>query len=335
MTNRVLLDDFSDNRFTWPVAGAGGGGTFIVTETNQQLTIGGSWKSPTTKIADTCVWAFPVRSWEVQNGRTLEARVELVSLSPAATFAMVSLYHTWEQGYDFSLANGWVAIWKDDIPRVTCFYAEKVAIRTTNVVLILSLTPVGQNTILTGKVLDKMTGAVLYEKSVLDTPASDPSLSAQQLADLTGCRAWQDVGTDVAGAPWKDGVSPVLYVVQDTDGKKPPATATFAKFELRTYEVPQVSIERAVQLSFPATAGVNYTGCSQTAGLDSVRLRNLTEGTRLSLKTPPGRNGLNWAFGRRPRAERKLHAQRENACPVRNAAQYPSGCSGTEVELEH
>jgi hypothetical protein len=46
-----VVDDFADQRFTWPVSEARAGGTFIAVETNNQLTLGGRWKSATTKIA--------------------------------------------------------------------------------------------------------------------------------------------------------------------------------------------------------------------------------------------------------------------------------------------
>lgn len=91
----------------------------------------------------------------------------------------------------------------------------------------------------------------------MDTPASDPSLSAAEVAQITGGTVWQDVGSDPAGAPWKNGTSPDLFVFQDTDGTKLPAEATFDNLELRTHEVPQVGIERAVRLIWPAT-GLNY-----------------------------------------------------------------------------
>jgi hypothetical protein len=251
----LTLDNFDDNRFSCPVFGAGGGGTFIVSEANQQLTFGGRWTSATRNIADSCAWVFPVQAWAVKEGQTVEARADLISLSSAATFTMVSLYHTPMQGYDFALADGWIAIWKDNIPRATCLYLEKVAIKPTNLVLVLALTPVGENLIITGKALNKKSGVVLYQQSVVDTPGSDPSLSATELAQLTGCSVWQDVAADLAGAPWKDGGSPVLTVVQDTDGNKSSATATFDNFELRTYEVPEVSIERGVQLTWWNPAG--------------------------------------------------------------------------------
>jgi hypothetical protein len=48
-----------------------------------------------------------------------------------------------------------------------------------------------------------------------------------------------------------------LGVFQDTDGTKPPAEATFDNLEFRTYEVPQIALERAVRLTWPDT-GTSY-----------------------------------------------------------------------------
>ena len=62
-----------------------------------------------------------------------------------------------------------------------------------------------------------------------------------------------------SGKPETSGNTPWLAVFQYTDGTLPAAEATFDNFELRTYEVPQVGIERAVQLTWPAPAGMNYT----------------------------------------------------------------------------
>ena len=63
---------------------------------------------------------------------------------------------------------------------------------------------------------------------------------------------------DVPGNPPTSGGSVGLGLWQYTDGKQPTAEATFDNLELRTYEFPEVSIERAVRLSWPAPTGVNY-----------------------------------------------------------------------------
>lgn len=257
-----VLDDFAGNQFTWPYHGAGLG-TFTGIQANQQLTIRGYWPSiQTQNPADTSAYAWPGHAWAVPNGQTLEVRVDLVSLNAAATSAMLGLYHADGQGYGFAKASGWIGIWKQQQPSVTFFSAEKVATPNTNLVLSLALTPVDQNVVLTAKVLDKSNGgAVLYQRSIVDTPASDSSLTAADLAQIIGGEVWQGIVADSAGAPWTSGTSadgPVLFVTQDSYGTNAPAEATFGHLELGTYEVPPVSIERAVRLSWPAPGGVNY-----------------------------------------------------------------------------
>jgi hypothetical protein len=251
-----VVDNFYDNRFTWTGFGAGNG-TFTAIETNQQLTLRGTWHSPTATLTDWTAWANPNRPWAVQSGQTIEARVDLVSLSQTATSALLAIYHQDGQAYALGVGTNSIAIWKQYLPGNACLRLDQVSIKTTNVVLSLALTPVGQNVVVTARVLDKDNGAVLYQGSIVDTPASDPTLTQAQVAQLTGGRLWQDIRTDPSGAPWTNGTAPLLGVFQDTDGTKPPAEATFDNLEFRTYEVPQVALERAVRFSWPDT-GMSY-----------------------------------------------------------------------------
>ncbi len=237
---------------------AASGGTVTTSLVGGELTISGDFPVPTTNSTDSCAFDGVPYSWVAQPGQTLEARVDLVGMNSAASGVILSLFHSGGQGYGVSKSSDWVGFWKQKPPGDTCFWAEKVATKNQNVVLVLALTPAGQNLLLTGKVLDKDSGAVLYQKTIVDTPASDSSLSAVPLSQITGCRVWPDIVADPAGAPWLNGVALYLLVFQDTDGTKPPAEATFANLQLRTYEVPQLSIDGAVQLSWPASAGVNY-----------------------------------------------------------------------------
>lgn len=66
--------------------------------------------------------------------------------------------------------------------------------------------------------------------------------------------ALQGLRADPRGPCWINGDSPWLGVYQYTDGTLSPAEATFDNFELRTSEVPQVAVERAVRLTWPESA---------------------------------------------------------------------------------
>ncbi len=251
LNTRTLVDDFSDGQ-PWD-HGSAGLGKPINDESGGRYTLGGDWRGVSTwRLSDTTAWMTMFTAWNVPEGQTIETRVELAGMNDSATGVALTLYHATGQCYGLSKANDWVALWKQDAVLVA-FCCERVLTSNTNVVLSLALTPTGSSLALTGRVLDKQTGAVLYQRICVDTPAADASLSQAELATATGCRVWHDWGSDPPGTPWRSGTSACLFVFQDTDGSKLPATATFDNLELLHYEIPRVVITRAVQLSCPAT----------------------------------------------------------------------------------
>ena len=260
VTTITVIDNFDDSSPPGWSQGAGSG-TIDLIQANGQLTIRGEWPGiPTVTQGDTTAWASPERAWAVKQGQSLEARVDLVSLNGTAPGAALAIYHRVGVGYWMVKGRDYVGVGKENGPVFTCLSADRLTTRNTNEVLVLALTPAGPNVILTARVLDKSNGgAVLYERSIVDTPASDPSLDSAQIAAITGM-TFPDPVPDPSGAPWtsSDGGSPWLGVFQYTDGTLPAAEATFDNFELRTYEVPQVGIERAVRLTWPAPTGMNY-----------------------------------------------------------------------------
>jgi hypothetical protein len=66
------------------------------------------------------------------------------------------------------------------------------------------------------------------------------------------------LSADPREAPFTAGEAAVGIFQYNHDGRQPAAVATFDNLELRKYEVPPLGIERAVQLTWPAPAGVNY-----------------------------------------------------------------------------
>ena len=97
--------------------------------------------------------------------------------------------------------------------------------------------------------------AVLYERTFVDTPQADPALTSAEFEALSGMR--MRFVPDVKAPAYTFG-NVGLHLWQYTDGKQPAAEATFDNLELRTYEVPLVGIERAVRLSWPASAAIHY-----------------------------------------------------------------------------
>jgi hypothetical protein len=249
------VDNFDNNHFDPDVwwNNGGGAGTLRITETNQQLTIAGTWRTPTVNIGDYTAWVGGGRSWSVPAGQTLELRADLASLSPANTAsAALGLYNSGGLGFGLTKGSDWLCLWKEIGTTMVCCTAIQATTSDTNVVLVFAVTTVGSNVQLTGKVLDKV-GNIMSQLSWVDTPAKDPSLTASEMNNIAGGRIWQDVGPDAPGAPWKSGASVFLAVFQNSDGTTPLAEATFDNVELRTYEMPQLGIERAVRLSWPNT----------------------------------------------------------------------------------
>jgi hypothetical protein len=115
---------------------------------------------------------------------------------------------------------------------------------------------VNPNVVITVRVLDKDNQeAVLYQRSVVDTPKSDPTLTSAELLALSGMKL--DVFTD-GGPPFTYGDGIMLNAWQYTDGKQPAMAVTYDNLELRTSEIPPLAIDRAVRLAWPASATAKY-----------------------------------------------------------------------------
>jgi hypothetical protein len=139
----------------------------------------------------------------------------------------------------------------------TVFSHDQAVIKSTNVVLSLTLTRVDLNMVVTARVLDKDNGeAVLFQRTVVDTPKADPTLSSADLLAASGMKisVWPDSGPMVTSGNYI-----FLSAGQYTDGKQPEVDVTYGNLEVRTSEIPPVTIERAALFSWPASATINYT----------------------------------------------------------------------------
>ncbi len=158
-------------------------------------------------------------------------------------------------GYTLRFARQYVGISKW-LPSFASLRIDPVTLPDSNVVLALALTRVRTNLLITARVLEKGgQGAVLFERSLWDTPGVEPTLSSNQVYAATGlCYPWR---MDVAGLPWFSFDYVDLEIYQQNDGTLPEALAVFDNLELRTYDLPTISIQPAVRLSWPAT-GMNF-----------------------------------------------------------------------------
>jgi hypothetical protein len=234
VTTNVVLDNFDDNRFT---GGTSGSGTVI--ETNGQFIARGDFTVPTRSIMDSFFFGWPNTTWSVPDGMTLEWRADLVSLDENATnLAILAVGHV-HNTYGFHKGRDFSYVWKYSPANGTSvFSCERAAVRNTNVVLALALTPLPPNMLITARVLDKGDpNTVLYQSIVVDTPDSDRSLTVDQFQALTGMQ-WLDLVPDHMDAPFTSPFWVGLGVFQNTDGNQPVPTGTFDNLELWTSLIP-------------------------------------------------------------------------------------------------
>ena len=258
VNTREVIDNFDDNKLTgWNTWSSNGQGRLI--ETNGQFTVRGHWPGVHT-VSPYDSWAkgwMTTKTWAIADGQTLEWRVDLIRMSESTSIVKPDVSSGARNlGYSIAVGHDFVAIakWMPGFAVLSC---EQATIRKTNVVLSLTMTRAQTNLVLTARVLEPgEQGAVLFERSVVDTPEAEPTLATAEFETLTGMRLpWNK---DVKGMPLFSGDYLDLEIFQYNDGTKPEATAVFDNLELRRYEVPQVGIERAMRLTWPAPAGVNY-----------------------------------------------------------------------------
>ncbi|MBM3883074.1 MAG: hypothetical protein FJ387_25720 [Verrucomicrobia bacterium] len=229
-----------------------------------RLNVVGSFPNRTTTLFESYCWGLDFTPiWTVPKGMTREWRVNVVSLDENATHLIVANLAVGDPSagaYAFQQSRNFAYLWKwVQGPNVLAVLAgDRTPVQNTDVVLALALTRVDPNVVITARVLDKADpNTVLYQRTVVDTPNVDPTLTADQFQALTGWRL-ENVAPETAGPPLTQ-FEVALGLAQYTDGAQPPPKAVFDNLEMRTSEIPPVGIERAVRLSWPASATINYS----------------------------------------------------------------------------
>jgi hypothetical protein len=236
-----VIDNFDDNQITgWFTYGPG---QLALFETNQQLTVSGYWPGvPTTTWTSTYGWGWTSNEWSVGQGQTLEFRADLIEMNEHATAEELLIWSfRYDGDYACHLGRDFITIDKWPSDHIAIFSCEKIRIKQTNVILTLALTRSDPNLIVTARVLDKDNqNAVLYERSVLDTPQADPTLTSAEMLALTGMNL--PAGADVTGVPYDFGEAVGLAAWQYSDGTKLAAAVTYDNVEQSIYETTDVGI---------------------------------------------------------------------------------------------
>jgi hypothetical protein len=193
--------------------------------------------------------------------QTLELRADLVSANQNDAFGAIAL--NWAvpgagpgSGYMFSKDEDEIALVKfyNQGTAVAWFFSSNQPIANLNVTLVLSLTRHGSNVDITTRVLDKQNAnAVVFDHTVTDTPQADPVLPNRAVGGFLGM-------ADPPGDPWPLLGSPAYVELALTwfnsqHAPNPRAQVIFDNLEVWQYESPQLTIQKAIALSWPLSQG--------------------------------------------------------------------------------
>jgi len=248
----TVISDFNDGIADWD----SGPNKPQVTafEANGRLIIRGQLPATMGDLGNSIGGITWNRDRPIRDGETLETRVELIGTSRSDVIAGMdynatatsdlALYAMLKSADFIRLDKVLFSPTVPHIPlQVAVFINDHQAIKHTNVVLCLALTGIGPSVRITIKVLDMDNeNAVLYERSFLDTPAVDATVMDPLITNE---------GPD-PGPPITMGTYTYLYINQFTDGLQPVAEVTFDNFVYEYRNAVELTIERAVRLSWPA-----------------------------------------------------------------------------------
>lgn len=272
----LFRDDFSGPKLSgWQPSMS-----IAIAQSNQQFVATGtslaplSTNDPAATMGDG-FHAIPI-SGPLPDNQTLEARVDLVRVNQDGVQADL---HVWGDpeaaGYGvFKDANriGLLKFWNWASSGAWFFYDSAPPLKNENVTLILALTRRGSNLEINTRVLDKdNSNAVLYDRTVTDTPAADPALPS---GSVSGERSM----ADVPGIP-----PPVLSApravclgvgwLNTQSGPKPAAQVIYDNVEVWQYESPpsngaaQAGPLEQWTWRYPLPTGNNLLGVSYGSNL--------------------------------------------------------------------
>lgn len=243
-----VIDDFDGAQPRWSGENnPSGAATFQLVD--QQLLISADFKVATdpATLVNTFANVYYSTNLPVSQGQTLELRADLVSANQDNVFAFLGTMDA--RGGEYALVKDANEIgllkWSATEGFSAAFW-ESRSLLNQGVVLVLSLTPIGQSLLIESEVVRKSDQQVLYRKSVLDGPGSDWPVPTP------APHGWQVLTPD-AGAPYKDNLTVVwLAMVHQTDGQQGLAELRWDNLEYDTYPSPYLEIKGgATMLTWP------------------------------------------------------------------------------------
>lgn len=338
----VWSDDFDDNNpIGWTLTSLA-----HISEVNQQFMVYGYFgplqtNNPTGTHA-AGYHSIPT-SGPLPDNQTLELRADLLGTSEDDAWA--DLHFLWlpqGQGYILFKDQDEIALCKfyNGANALAWFFYESRALKNENVTLVLALARRGSNLEITTRVLDEdNANALLFERTVTDTPQADPVLP-------DGSMRVPRSAPDPAGTPWPIAALPgyVELSVTWVNTQSAPAgagAAVFDDLQVWQYESPQVAIQKA--RSSPGRSPRDRSSWEAPPG-SLVRGRPCPRpgagptppGTRCACwpRRPCSSSACVWGLKQRrgnpaPRASRRGIARRRRIAPRPLATSLPGRPGGT------
>lgn len=233
--------------------------------TSQQLHLRADWSGCRPATMQNYFFArFRSGAWNLADSQTLECQADLIQISENTTNNAM-LWLGSERGlYAFDLSRAGVGLhkWTPQTGNDVAFFwwDNTVHITRGNVTLYMTLTRDKDSLIITARLLDKTnSNAVLFQRSFVDTSEVDPTLTTAEFLALTGMTNMDPVVADPGAAILSaSGMAGGVGAGQFTDGFQPAVEAVWDNFSLRLHEEPPLRIAPAMELAWPAPAGVNY-----------------------------------------------------------------------------
>ncbi len=200
-------------------------------------------------------------SGPLANNTTIEARFDLVGANQDDTSAGVNFWWaSFNAGYIFWKDQDEIALQKYSLQSgnhwAVLFAQTNQPIKNQNITMVFSLTRLDPDLRMDMRVLDKDNNdGLLFARTIFDTPNADP-VSPLWEEDMPG---WEE---DMPGAPWPM-ISEPEYICPNLLYSNPQhapngglAQVSFSDIQVWRYESPQLALQNAVMLSWPATAGL-------------------------------------------------------------------------------
>lgn len=252
----LLRDDFNSGILTgWSWLGTPGQMGVI----NQQFVVSASF-GPMQPNAPWEASVAPVHEIGMPLGplpdrQTLELRADLVGANQPDVWGGIHVVTVGTGVYAFFKGLDEVALLKFFPPdRVAWFFYENRPLKHQNVTLVFSFTRVGSDLRINTRVLDKdNANAVLFDRTVTDTPEVDPVLPNRAFRGVIGTPDWR-------GTPWPLVTAP-RYVELNLSWENSQAATQGAaqivwdNLEVWQYDPPELEIELAAIVSWPLSPG--------------------------------------------------------------------------------